>query len=89
VNASGDVIELLGTAMDITERKRAEAALRESETSLLEAQRLTRSCSWPFDLRDRKLSLETNELLSSQMTSHRLSFCNGLIIRSATSAADP
>src|SRR5580704_9961241 len=34
----------------------------------------------PFDLRDRKLSLKTNELLSSQMTSHRLSFCYGLII---------
>src|SRR6266403_3771801 len=29
----------------------------------------------PFDLRYRKLSLETNELLSSQMTSHRLSSC--------------
>jgi hypothetical protein len=26
------------------------------------------------------VTLETNELLSSQMTSHRLSFCNGLII---------
>src|SRR6202041_821626 len=31
VNASGDVIELVGTAMDITERKRAEEALRASE----------------------------------------------------------
>src|SRR6266478_7052557 len=34
----------------------------------------------PFDLRHRKLSLETNELLSSQMTSHRLSSCYGLIV---------
>jgi PAS domain S-box-containing protein len=41
VNASGDVIEIVGTAMDITERKRAEDALRASEASLLEAQRLS------------------------------------------------
>src|SRR5580704_10167771 len=34
----------------------------------------------PFDLRYRKLSLETNELLSSQMTSRRLSSCYGLIV---------
>src|SRR6267378_467885 len=33
-----------------------------------------------LDLRYRKLSLETNELLSSQMTSHRLSSCYGLIV---------
>jgi hypothetical protein len=39
VNASGDVIELVGTAMDITERKRAEDALLESEAFLLDAQR--------------------------------------------------
>jgi len=36
-NAFGDVIEIVGTAMDVTERKRAEDALRESEAFLLEA----------------------------------------------------
>ncbi len=35
---------------DITERKRAEEALRQSEADLLEAQRLTRTCSWKHDL---------------------------------------
>jgi PAS domain S-box-containing protein len=35
---------------DITERKRAEQALRQSEAELLEAQRLTRTCSWKHDL---------------------------------------
>jgi formate hydrogenlyase transcriptional activator len=32
VNAHGDLLEIVGTTIDITERKRAEEALRESET---------------------------------------------------------
>jgi PAS domain S-box-containing protein len=32
VNEQGDIVEWFGTASDVTERKRAEAALRESET---------------------------------------------------------
>ena len=50
VNASGDVIELVGTAMDITERKRDEEKLRRSEADLLEAQRLTHTGSWKHDI---------------------------------------
>src|SRR6267378_668316 len=57
VNASGDVIEIVGTAMDITERKRAEDALRASEASLLEAQRLTRTCSWRHDVLSGKVTV--------------------------------
>jgi len=34
VNASGDVIELFGTAMDVTERKQAEEKIREQEVEL-------------------------------------------------------
>jgi PAS domain S-box-containing protein len=34
VNASGDVIELVGTAMDVTERKQAEEKIREHEVEL-------------------------------------------------------
>jgi PAS domain S-box-containing protein len=34
VNASGDVIELVGTAMDVTERKQAEDKIREQEVEL-------------------------------------------------------
>jgi PAS domain S-box-containing protein len=34
VNASGDVIELVGTAMDVTERKQAEEQIREQEVEL-------------------------------------------------------
>jgi len=42
---SGDV-EFVGAVTDITERKRAEEALRRSESYLAEAQRLTHSGSW-------------------------------------------
>src|SRR3989449_6377497 len=37
---------VMALSEDITERKRAEDALRASEASLLDAQRLTRTCSW-------------------------------------------
>ena len=57
VNASGDVIEIVGTAMDVTERKRAEDALRESEAFLLEAQRLTRTCSWRHEVLSGKVTV--------------------------------
>ncbi|HEV7512284.1 MAG TPA: sigma 54-interacting transcriptional regulator [Candidatus Acidoferrum sp.] len=57
VNASDDVIEIVGTAMDVTERKRAEDALRESEAFLLEAQRLTRTCSWRHEVLSGKVTV--------------------------------
>jgi PAS domain S-box-containing protein len=41
---------------DITERKRTEAALRHSEESLREAQRIANIGSWSIDLADNKLS---------------------------------
>ncbi|HVR23825.1 MAG TPA: sigma 54-interacting transcriptional regulator [Candidatus Polarisedimenticolia bacterium] len=63
VDASGDVIELVGTAMDVTERKRAEDALRASEASLLEAQRLTRTCSWRHEVLSDKVTVSPEGLL--------------------------
>jgi PAS domain S-box-containing protein len=38
-SASGEVVEIVGTNVDVTERKRAEQALRESEAQLAAAQR--------------------------------------------------
>ena len=50
-DASGELVQFLGTSMDITERKRAEEELRRSEGYLAEAQKLTRSGSWAWNVR--------------------------------------
>jgi formate hydrogenlyase transcriptional activator len=44
----GDLIEFTGTVIDITDRKRAEEALRTSEAYLAEAQRLSHTGSWAW-----------------------------------------
>ena len=44
--SSGDLVEFVGTVMDVTERKLAEEALRRSEGYLAEAQRLSQTGSW-------------------------------------------
>jgi PAS domain S-box-containing protein len=49
-NDAGENTEIVGTTMDITESKLAEEALRRSEASLLEAQRLSHTGSWTYDL---------------------------------------
>jgi signal transduction histidine kinase len=40
-NGSGDLIEYIGTVMDVTERRRAEAALREAQSDLARVSRVT------------------------------------------------
>jgi PAS domain S-box-containing protein len=51
LNASGDLVQFVGTSTDITELKRGEEALRRSEAYLAEGQRMTRSGSWAWDVR--------------------------------------
>ncbi len=48
LNESGDLIEFVGTSMDVTEAKQAEEKLRQSESYLAEAQRLTHTGSWAW-----------------------------------------
>jgi PAS domain S-box-containing protein len=48
-SASGDLVEVIGTHVDVTERKRAEEALRRGEAWLAQAQRLSRTSSWIMD----------------------------------------
>jgi PAS domain S-box-containing protein len=50
LDESGNIIEGVGTDMDVTERKRAEEQLRRSEADLLEAQRISQTGSWKHDV---------------------------------------
>ena len=47
-NASGELVELVGSAMDVTERKRIEEALRQTEYYLTEGERLTHTGSYAW-----------------------------------------
>src|SRR5258706_6830862 len=48
VRKDGKLVEMVGTVRDITERKRAEETLRQSEAYLAEAQRLSQTGSWAW-----------------------------------------
>ncbi len=62
LNSSGDLVRLVGTTVDITERKRAEEGLRRSEAYLSEAQRLTRTGSWALDAASREYTYWSDEM---------------------------
>src|SRR5580693_4264141 len=49
LSPDGELVEVLGTVVDITERKDAEQALKRSETYLAQAQRVAQIGSWVFD----------------------------------------
>ena len=53
-NPSGDLVEYVGTVMDVTERRRSEEKLRQSEAYLAEAQKLTHTGSWAWDVPERR-----------------------------------
>jgi len=53
-DASGQIVEVVGTTMDVSEWKRVEDSLRRSESHLAEAQKLTHTGSWAWRLADRK-----------------------------------
>ena len=48
-SASGDLVEFVGSAMDVTERKRTEEALRQTEYYLAEGERLTHTGSYAWN----------------------------------------
>src|SRR6201981_3707772 len=50
LDETGNIIEYVGTDVDVTERKRAEEKLRRSEADLLEAQRISQTGSWKLDV---------------------------------------
>jgi PAS domain S-box-containing protein len=63
LNRLGEVVEIMGSTMDVTERKRAEEALRQSEAYLAEAQKLTRTGSWAGNLITRQLFHSSDEFV--------------------------
>jgi PAS domain S-box-containing protein len=54
LNSAGEVVRLVGTTVDITDRKRTEQTLRQSEAYLAEAQRLSHTGSFAFDVASNK-----------------------------------
>jgi PAS domain S-box-containing protein len=56
LDETGNIVEYVGTDVDVTERKRDEEKLRRSEADLLEGQRLTHSLTWKYDLSSRKVT---------------------------------
>jgi PAS domain S-box-containing protein len=62
LDENGKLVEYVGTAMDITDRKRAQEALQRSEGHLAEAQKLTHTASWAWRSTDRKAVHISDEL---------------------------
>jgi len=48
-SATGELVEIIATAVDVTERKRAEGTLRRGEAWLAQAQRLSQTGTWVLD----------------------------------------
>ena len=59
----GSGSEGVAFVLDLSEHKHAEDALRASEASLLEAQRLTRTCSWRHDVLSDKVTVSPEGFL--------------------------
>ncbi|HEY2498429.1 MAG TPA: PAS domain S-box protein [Candidatus Angelobacter sp.] len=47
-DSGGELVEIIGTTIDVTDRRRAERELQRSESYLAEAQRLTHTGSWAY-----------------------------------------
>jgi PAS domain S-box-containing protein len=58
---SGKIVRWYGTATDIEDRKRAEQALQRSEAYLAEAQKITHTGSWAYDVANRRITYSSEE----------------------------
>jgi PAS domain S-box-containing protein len=62
LDSSGELLQFVGVAMDVTEHKRAGEALRSSEAYLMEAQRLTHTGSCAIDGTSREILYWSEEM---------------------------
>jgi PAS domain S-box-containing protein len=58
---SGKIVRWYGTATDIEDRKRAEQALQRSEAYLAEAQKISHTGSWAYDVANRRMTYSSEE----------------------------
>jgi PAS domain S-box-containing protein len=61
LSAAGELVQFVGSSIDITERKLAERTLRESEAYLAEAQRLSQTGSWAWNASTREIRYWSEE----------------------------
>jgi len=57
LDETGNIIEYVGSDVDVTERKRTEEKLQRSEADLLEAQRISQTGSWKLDVSSGKVTV--------------------------------
>jgi PAS domain S-box-containing protein len=57
LDETGNIVEYVGSDVDVTERKRTEEKLRRSEADLLEAQRISQTGSWKLDVSSGKVTV--------------------------------
>jgi PAS domain S-box-containing protein len=55
-NVNGEIIGVIGTVHDITERKRVEQEIKENESSLRDAQKIAKMSSWEWDMVTHKIN---------------------------------
>src|SRR5258705_7647661 len=67
LDETGNIVEYVGTDADVTERKRAEEALRRSEGYLAEAQKLTHTGSWAAQVSQKEPVYWSNVYWSKEM----------------------
>src|SRR6266849_3173118 len=60
-SATGELVEIIATAVDVTERKRAEDTLRRGEAWLSQAQRLSHTGTWVLDGTTRRFLFWSDE----------------------------
>jgi diguanylate cyclase (GGDEF)-like protein/PAS domain S-box-containing protein len=63
-DASGVLVQFVGTTLDVTERRRAETHLRQTKADLIRAQRIGRIGTWSLDLATRLYDTFSEEAIS-------------------------